>query len=259
MTAERARKTGPQRSERHFEQVVVRFAGDSGDALAIGGNHIIHLFRRNPDVNVVMFNNRVYGLTKGQFSPTSELGKRTRSSPHGSLDRPVNPASLALGSGCTFVARSAAVFTAHLRETLLKGKEHAGTSFVEVYQNCNIFNDGAFDGTVARGHRDQRVLYLKHGEPLAWGKRWGLAAKGLDLEVIELESEPDRCLVHDEGSLALAQALSRMDPAEGFPVPMGVFFRERLDTYDELVAGTARGREGSLQDLLSAGTTWTVR
>ena len=159
-----------------------------GDGLSIGGNHLLHAIRRNVDLNILLFNNRIYGLTKGQYSPTSESGKRTKSSPMGSLEEPFNPLTLALGAGAAYVARSVDVFTKHLREQLTAADAHTGTSFLEIYQNCNIFNDGAFVGFTDRKVRDEKVLYLKAGEPLVWGKeaRKGLALDGLKLKVVDI-------------------------------------------------------------------------
>jgi len=242
-------------------------SGD-GDALSIGGNHLIHLFRRNVDLNLMLFNNRIYGLTKGQYSPTSETGKRTKSSPMGSLEAPFNPIALALGAGAAWVARSVDVFTNHLRETLEAAHAHRGTSFVEIYQNCNIFNDGAFREFTERDVRDERVLYLTPGQPLVWGTavRRGLVLDGLALKVVELGdglTEAD-CLVHDPTNLALARLLATMAPEEGFPVPVGVFYDNPRPTYDEafraqVEQARARLGEGDLAKLLNSGDTWTVR
>ncbi|MEQ1569803.1 MAG: 2-oxoacid:ferredoxin oxidoreductase subunit beta [Myxococcota bacterium] len=238
-----------------------------GDALSIGGNHIIHLFRRNVDVKVMMFNNRIYGLTKGQYSPTSEVGKKTKSSPMGAIDAPFNPLLLAMGAGCTFVARSVDVFTKHLQETLHKANGHSGTAFVEIYQNCNIFNDGAFAGFTDRGDRDEKVLYLQHGQPLAWGKaeRHGLVLDGMALKVIPLTTPEDeaKVLLHDTTNKVLAQALAALDPLRGEPVPVGLFYTESRPTYDgQFVAQIKAAEEklgiGDLKKLLNSGDTWVV-
>jgi 2-oxoglutarate ferredoxin oxidoreductase subunit beta len=239
-----------------------------GDALSIGGNHIIHLFRRNVDLNVMMFNNKIYGLTKGQYSPTSELGKKTKSSPMGSIDAPFNPLLLAIGSGATYVCRSVDVFTKHLAEQVKAMHKHAGTSFIEIFQNCNIFNDNAWSDFTDRGARDEKVLYLEAGKPLIWGKtqRMGLVAQGFGgLAVIPVTSPEDeaRVVVHDPTNKALAMALTQLDPTQGQPVPMGVFYTEQRPTYDELFhsqieQATARKGIGDLQALLDEGDTWTV-
>ena len=159
-----------------------------GDGLSIGGNHLIHALRRNFDINMLLFNNRIYGLTKGQYSPTSEVGKKTKSTPFGSIDRPFNPLALALGAGGTFVARSIDVDAKHLQATMQASHAHKGTGFIEIYQNCNIFNDGAFDAFRGKQERQDNVLYLEHGQPLVWGSetRRGLVIDGLELKGIWL-------------------------------------------------------------------------
>jgi 2-oxoglutarate ferredoxin oxidoreductase subunit beta len=238
-----------------------------GDALSIGGNHIIHLFRRNVDLKVMMFNNRIYGLTKGQYSPTSEVGKKTKSTPMGSIDAPFNPLLLAIGAGCSFVSRSVDVFAKHLQDTLKRVNGHKGTAFIEIYQNCNIFNDGAFAGFTERGVRDERVLYLEDGKPLVWGKetRMGLVLDGLSLQMIPIAGPEDeeRCVKHDVTNKVLAQALAALDPNKGEPVPLGVFYVENRATYDEMFrsqmeqARTMQGM-GDLKKLIHAGDTWIV-
>jgi len=238
-----------------------------GDALSIGGNHIIHLFRRNVDLKVMMFNNRIYGLTKGQYSPTSEVGKKTKSTPMGSIDAPFNPLVLALGAGCTFVSRSVDVFTKHLQETLRKANGHKGTAFLEIYQNCNIFNDGAFAGFTERGDRDEKVLYLEDGKPLIWGKasRFGFVIEGFALKAIPIATPEDeaRVLVHDTRNKVLAQALAALDPNKGEPVPVGVFYTEDRPTYDGQFQAQVHEAEaklglGDLKKLVNQGDTWTV-
>ena len=237
-----------------------------GDGLSIGGNHLIHLFRRNVDLNVLLFNNQIYGLTKGQYSPTSEQGKRTASSPLGSLERPFDPLSLALGSGASFVARSVDLFATHLRDHLKRADRHRGTSFLEILQNCNIFNDGAFAGFTDKEVREERVLYLEHGRPLVWGaqQRKGLALDGLELVVVEVvDDDTSGVLVHDTGSRALARLLAELDGSDGFPVPVGIFFAEERDTYDGLFqAQVEEARktfgEGDLAALIDAGDTWEM-
>jgi 2-oxoglutarate ferredoxin oxidoreductase subunit beta len=248
------------------ELSVWMITGD-GDALSIGGNHIIHLFRRNLDIKVLMFNNRIYGLTKGQYSPTSEVGKRTKSTPMGSLDAPFNPLLLAIGAGSTFVSRSVDVFTKHLQGVLRTANGHKGTAFLEVYQNCNIFNDGAFAKFTDRGDRDEKVLYLEHGQPLVWGKehRHGLVLDGLRLKIVAVSSPEDEAglLVHDQTNKVLAQALAALDPAHGEPVPVGVFYVEDRPTYDEgfrqqMTDSKASLGVGDLDKLIKSGDTWMV-
>src|SRR5215217_2617245 len=174
-----------------------------GDALSIGGNHLIHAIRRNLDINIILFNNRIYGLTKGQYSPTSEFGKRTKSTPFGVIDYPLNPLSVALAAEATYVARSVDTFTTHLQMVVERAMRHRGVSFVEVYQNCNIFNDGAFDMFTDRGVKDERMIELQHGEPLVFGKEKNKGVrmrKDMHLEVVELGndiSESD-LISHDE-------------------------------------------------------------
>jgi 2-oxoglutarate ferredoxin oxidoreductase subunit beta len=242
-------------------------SGD-GDALSIGGNHLIHLMRRNVDVKLLLFDNRIYGLTKGQYSPTSEVGKKTKSTPFGSVDRPFNPISLALGAGATFVARSVDVFTPHLKQTMLDAHGHRGTAFVQIYQNCNIFNDGAFDDFREKKRRDDHTLPLKHGEPLLFGKN---RDRGIRLDkqfrpkIVELGNgvtEKD-ILVHDErGPIGYLAMLAELAPPH-FPLPIGVIRREQAPTFDESVRAqidqvTADQGIGDLEQALNAGQTWTV-
>jgi 2-oxoglutarate/2-oxoacid ferredoxin oxidoreductase subunit beta len=242
-------------------------ATGDGDSLSIGGNHIIHLFRRNVDVKVMMFNNRIYGLTKGQYSPTSEMGKKTKSTPMGSIDAPFNPLLLALGAGASFIGRSVDVFTKHLQETLHKANGHKGTAFVEIYQNCNIFNDGAFAKFTDRGDRDEKVLYLEHGKPLAWGKaqRYGFVLHGMRLQMVPVAGPEDeaKLVVHDVHDRALATALASLDPEHGDPVPVGLFYTEHRATYDSMFAAQAEQAVGTLgigdlNALIHEGDTWIV-
>ena len=242
-------------------------SGD-GDAFSIGGNHVIHLMRRNIDVNLLMFDNRIYGLTKGQYSPTSEVGKKTKSTPYGSVDRPFNPTSVALGAGATFVARSIDIHAKHLKQTLKDAHDHNGTSFVQIFQNCNIFNDGAFDHFSDKKLRDEHLVELKHGEPLIFGKqrdrgiRRGSPGR---LEVVELGagiSEED-LLVHDErGPLGYLITLSEMKPPQ-FPMPVGVLRRVEEPTVDagihrQIAEITERKGAGDLEKIIHSGNTWTV-
>lgn len=247
------------------ELMVWVITGD-GDALSIGGNHIIHSMRRNTDIKVIMFNNRIYGLTKGQASPTSELGKRTKSTPAGTIDQPVMPLSVALTAEATLVARAVDTHTEHLQETLEAAGRHRGSVFVEVLQNCNIFNDGAWRAFTDREVRDDRMLVLRHGEPLIFGKERdrGIRFDGLHPEVVMLGdgvTEADLA-VHDETDPTLAYILSRMFYPE-FPVPVGVLRRVSQPTHDQLMsaqieAARAQQGEGDLRGLLFSGETWTV-
>ncbi len=242
-------------------------SGD-GDALSIGGNHIIHLMRRNVDVKLLLFDNRIYGLTKGQASPTSERGKRTKSTPFGSVDRPFDPVALALGAGATFIARSIDVHTTHLKDTLTAAHAHHGTAFVQIYQNCNIFNDGAFDAFREKAVREDGTVALRHGEPLVFG---AAADRGIRLnaahqpEVVRLGdgvSEKD-LVVHDEGgSLGYLAMLAEMAPPR-LPVPIGVLRRVELPTFEDGVHAQIAGvigdkGPGNLAKALRAGQTWDV-
>jgi 2-oxoglutarate ferredoxin oxidoreductase subunit beta len=250
------------------ELMVWVITGD-GDALSIGGNHILHSMRRNVDIKVVMFNNRIYGLTKGQASPTSELGKKTKSSPAGTVDFPVQPLSIALAAEASFVARSVDTQTEHLQETLSRAGYHHGSVFVEVLQNCNIFNDGAYREFTDREVRDDRTLVLEHGKPMIFGKDRdkGIRLNGLHPEIVTIGqngvSEAD-LLVHDEEAEDpyLAYMLSRMWWPD-FPVPVGVLRRIQRPTHDRLMVGQiedaiTRQGEGDLEKLLVSGETWTV-
>jgi 2-oxoglutarate ferredoxin oxidoreductase subunit beta len=239
-----------------------------GDALSIGGNHILHSMRRNVDITVVMFNNRIYGLTKGQVSPTSEFGKRTKSTPFGSVDHPISPLTVAIAAEASFVARSVDTHTEHLQQTLDAAGRHRGSTFVEVLQNCNIFNDGAWREFTERDVRDDRMLVLEHGAPMVFGKDRdkGIRLNGLHPEVVTLGdgiSEAD-LLVHDAHAEEpyLALMLSRMQWPE-YPVPVGVVRDVRRPTHDELLTDqveTARAKqgEGDLAKTLLAGEVWTV-
>jgi 2-oxoglutarate ferredoxin oxidoreductase subunit beta len=244
-------------------------ATGDGDAMSIGGNHLIHALRRNVGLKVLMFNNRIYGLTKGQYSPTSEQGKRTASTPQGSVDYPFNPLALALGAGATFVARSVDVFLPHLKEVLRRAAAHRGSAFVEIYQNCNIFNDGAFAAMTEKEHRDDATLVLEQGKPLVFGKERdrGIALRGTELEVVELgaggATEAD-LLVWDERapSPVLAFLAAHLQPPR-FPTPIGVIRQTELPSYEEGVRGqidaeVAKGGAGDFAELLHSGDLWTV-
>jgi len=240
-----------------------------GDGLSIGGNHLIHAIRRNLDFNIVLFNNRIYGLTKGQCSPTSPLGKVTRSTPMGALDNPIHPLSVAIGCEATFVARTIDVNIKHLGYVLKRAAEHEGTAFVEVYQNCVVFNDGAFKYATDRATKADTIIELEHGKPLIFGKDRdkGIRLHGLDPEVVQLGKgiTEDDLLFHDERSTepSLAYLLSRMRHEDGFPEPIGVFRAIDAPRYDvELNRQIEQAREkrgpGDLQNLFASGETWTV-
>jgi 2-oxoglutarate ferredoxin oxidoreductase subunit beta len=238
-----------------------------GDALSIGGNHLIHALRRNVNLTILLFNNEIYGLTKGQYSPTSPLGKVTKSTPMGSLDRPFNPLSLAIGAEATFVARSIDTDRAHLTEVLRAAAKHRGSAFVEIFQNCNIFNDGAFD--FVREEKENRIR-LVHGAPIRFGAE---DEKGVRLrpdgsaEVVEVgEAGEDALMIHDAHHTEPSQAfaLSRLTQSTVGASPIGIFRQVERPVYDELMAeqlSTARQQrgEGDLEQLLHAGDTWTIR
>jgi 2-oxoglutarate ferredoxin oxidoreductase subunit beta len=246
-------------------------ATGDGDSLSIGGNHTIHMLRRNVGLKVLMFNNKIYGLTKGQYSPTSEVGKKAKSTPFGSVDRPFSPLSLALGSEATFIARSVDVFQQHLKETLRKAAAHQGSAYIEILQNCNIFNDGAWETITEREARSEQVVQLDHGKPLIFGKNRdkGIRLVGLDLEVVALGNgitEKD-LLVHDEHNPnpVYAFALSRMDSMPGFPTPIGVLRAlQGVPRYEDLIQQQireviAKKGKGDLAKLLRAGDTWELK
>jgi 2-oxoglutarate/2-oxoacid ferredoxin oxidoreductase subunit beta len=238
-----------------------------GDALSIGGNHIIHLLRRNVDLQVLLFNNQIYGLTKGQYSPTSEQGKVTKSTPYGSLDHPFNPIALALGADASFVARTLDRDPKHMTEVLRRAHAHKGSSFVEIYQNCNIFNDGAFFQFTEKDTKSTRAIMLEHGRPLVYdGGRRGLRLEEFRLASIDLETgdwSPDDCLIYDETSRELAGIVSRIFFNPSLPQPIGVFYREDRPTYETLAARQiedvrVKKGDGDLEALLRQGDTWEI-
>ncbi len=238
-----------------------------GDALSIGGNHFLHTLRRNVGLKVVLFNNRIYGLTKGQYSPTSEFGTRTRSSPQGSIDHPMHPISVAIGAEVTFVARAIDTDVQHLQYVLKRASEHRGTAFVEVYQNCQVFNPGAFGFATDRTAKADNVLYLEHGQPLIFGKNRekGIRLNGDLLEVVPVDKVPrDDLIIHDERNPdpSMAFRLARMHYPD-FPEPMGVFLAQQKPVYEDLLmeqihAARAKSGPGQLAALFAAGETWTV-
>ena len=243
--------------------------GGDGDMLSIGGNHLIHALRRNVDLKILMFNNQIYGLTKGQYSPTSSIGKVTKSTPFGSVDHPFNPLSVALGAEATFVARTHDTDRGHMQEVFRRAYEHRGAAFVEVYQNCNVFNDGAYDDLLRRDARADMLIPLVHGEPIRFGAegQHGVAqnefAELVVGEVAELGEQ--RLLVHDEArpDPTLAFALSRLSSDPHSPTPIGVFRSvERpvyaLEVQAQVDAEVDRQGPGDLAGLISSGATWTV-
>ena len=244
-------------------------SGD-GDLLSIGGNHTIHIMRRNVDVNILLLNNRIYGLTKGQYSPTSEFGKKTKSTPMGSADYPVNPLLLALGAGCTFVARTIDIDVKHQEEMLLRAAAHRGTSLIEIYQDCNIYNHQAWFYASQKDTKASTTVLLEHGKPLIFGENRdkGIRVNGTKLEIVSLGNAPggvseSDLLVHDETDRGLAFLLAGMLQPE-FPEPLGVLFcTEAQRGYDEIVheqirRAVEKNGEGDLAALLNEGDTWVV-
>ena len=243
-----------------------------GDALSIGGNHLIHAMRRNVDMKMIMFNNRIYGLTKGQASPTSPIGKKTKSTPLGTIETPIIPLNLVAAAEASFIARSVDTHSEHLQEMMQRAGEHSGAAFLEVLQNCNIFNDGAWRDFTDKSVKEDRMLVLKHGEPMIYGaeKNKGIRLNGLRPEVVTIGENGVSVAdlwVHDETDpdATRTQILSRMWWPD-FPVPVGVFRRVPRPTHDQLLveqidgAKAARASKGpvDLQKLLASGETWTV-
>ena len=240
-----------------------------GDALSIGGNHLIHALRRNVNVKILLFNNKIYGLTKGQYSPTSEQGKVTKSTPFGSLDTPFNPVSLALGAEASFVARTIDSDRKHLQSVLRAAADHRGASFIEIYQNCPIFNDDAFSPLKEPASRDDRLVRLEHGERITFGagRAHGLRFNRYGgLEPVDIAGAgEDSLLVHDAHAAdpSYAFALSRLDSSDFAHTPIGVFRQVERPSYDELMAAqleSARQRqgEGDMAALLAGPDTWQV-
>ena len=238
-----------------------------GDALSIGGNHTIHLLRRNLDINVMLFNNRIYGLTKGQYSPTSELGKITKSTPMGSLDRPFNPLALALGSQAGFVARAIDRETAQLQSMIQRAHSHSGSSFIEIYQNCNIFNDGAFAPMTEKETKADNVLWLENNKPLVFGKELnkGIRLDGNVPKVVEIGDKwtTNDLLVHNETDWTIAMLLSNFTYQDEFPNPIGVFYSVDEPIYEVMLAEQIKFAKknkgiGDMQTLLDGADNWVV-
>ncbi len=242
-----------------------------GDSLSIGGNHTIHLLRRNFDVNILLFNNQIYGLTKGQYSPTSEEHKITKSSPYGSVDHPFNPLALAMGADATFVARSMDRDPKHLQESLLRSHKHKGASFLEIYQNCNIFNDGAFEMFTEKGSKPEETLFLTQSEPLIFGaaKNKGIKLDGFKPVVVNLEEghSKDELWIHDEKDFYKAQILVRMFDDQHkdshLPRPFGVFYETERACYEDVMKlqieeVIATKGKGNLDKLLRGSEVWEI-
>ncbi len=241
--------------------------GGDGDMLSIGGNHLIHALRRNVNLTILLFNNQIYGLTKGQYSPTSEVGKVTKSTPLGSLDHPFNPISVALGAEATFVARTHDMDRKHMQATLTAAHAHRGAAFVEIYQNCNVFNDGAFEAVTGKANRSSMLIPLEHGKPIRFGEEqergvmMGNDGRPRIVDVAEVGEA--NLLVHDQADTGLAFQLSRLSRGPTEPTPIGVFQQLARPEYSDMVthqlaaAAEQRG-PGDLHELLHSGATWTV-
>jgi len=240
-----------------------------GDGLSIGGNHLLHLLRRNVDINVMLFNNHVYGLTKGQYSPTSGVGMKTKSSPMGSIDHPVDPVRFALGCGATFVARTTDTNQKHMVETFKAAHEHKGISFIEIFQNCVIFNDKTWEPVTGRENRDEQILLLEEGKPLVFGadRDKGIRLNGLDPEIVFLGEDgvsENELLVHNPktSSLSHANLLALMSYPD-FPTPLGILRQVESETYEnavtnQLALAKSKQGEGDLQELLAGTDSWIV-
>jgi len=242
--------------------------GGDGDFLSIGGNHLIHALRRNVNLTLLLFNNQIYGLTKGQYSPTSEPGKVTKSTPFGSLETPFNPVSLALGAEATFVARTHDMDRKHMMSVMKQAHDHRGSALVEIYQNCNVFNDGAFEDITRRSVRDEMLIELEDGQPIRFGaeKQRGVVLEGQGAQIVEVDDVgEDALLVHDTSRVnpAIAFALSRLAVGPHEPTPVGVFRAVQGTEYAEaadqqLAAAQSKAGAGELEALLRSGATWTV-
>lgn len=241
-----------------------------GDGLSIGGNHTIHLLRRNFNVNILLFNNQIYGLTKGQYSPTSEENKITKSTPMGSIDHPFNPLALALGADATFVARTMDRDPKHLQAMLIRANQHKGASFLEIYQNCNIFNDGAFEIFTEKGSKAQETLFLEQGKPLLFGPNLekGIKLDGFTPKVVTIgqDASADECWIHDEKDMYKAQILVRIFDNPGkeghLPRPFGVFYQTDRPCYEDMLVqqiDQAKAKKpADLDKLLRGNEVWTI-
>ena len=239
-----------------------------GDGLSIGGNHLLHCLRRNIDLKIILFNNRIYGLTKGQYSPTSHQGHRTRSTPMGSIDYPLNPISVALSAEATFVARTQDTNTKHLSEVLRRAAQHKGAAFVEIYQNCVVLNPTAWKHTTDSEVRDDNIVFLEEGQPLIFGldRNQGIRMNGTEPEIVYLDNgtSKDELVVHREGreNASYAYMLSRMEYPL-MPLPFGVLRAVEKPSYtdmmfDQITAATAQKGRGDLEALFNSGDTWVV-
>ena len=248
-------------------QLSVWIATGDGDAMSIGGNHFIHVLRRNIDMNILLFNNRIYGLTKGQYSPTSEVGKVTKSTPLGSLDYPFNPPALAFGASATFIARTIDRELKHMGNIIKLSEQHKGTSFIEIYQNCNIFNDGAFSNLTDKEVKSDNVIAVEENMPMIFGKEKnkGLILDGHNFKVVAIGDNVslDDLMVHNPEDKTLGLMLSEMTYDESLPVPIGILYKENKPTYESmLVKQIEKAKDMSkndLQAMIAGPNTWHVK
>jgi len=244
-------------------ELSVWIATGDGDGLSIGGNHLAHILRRNVDVNILLFNNQIYGLTKGQYSPTSPVGQRTKTSPMGSVDRPFHPVSFALGCNATFVARTYDTNMKHMEYVFEAAARHRGASFVEIYQNCVIFNDGCFDDIVAKDVRDDKIIDLVPGQPMVFGKEHDKGIKVEGFEILVTDAAQATTWDPTMTSSAPAYTMSMMGPHPGMPNPIGIFRSVEAPSFEQAVraqieSATARAGAGTLKELIYSGETWDV-
>lgn len=250
-------------------ELSVWVATGDGDGLSIGGNHLIHLCRRNLDIKILLFNNQIYGLTKGQYSPTSEFGKITKSTPYGSIDHPFNPLLLTLGAEASFVARALDRDPKHLQEIIRRAAEHRGTSFIEVYQNCNVFNDGAFFQFTEKETKDDNVLMLEHGKPMIFGKNKdkGVVLENFTPRVVSIadgKHSANDLMVHNEKDTMLSFILARMSNIPDLPRPVGVLYAVQRPLYEaemnrQIETAIQKQGEGDLEKLFNRGETWDIQ
>jgi len=250
-------------------ELAVWVATGDGDGLSIGGNHLIHICRRNLDIKILLFNNQIYGLTKGQYSPTSEFGKVTKSTPYGSVDHPFNPLLVALGAEASFVARTLDRDPKHMQAVIRRAAEHKGTSFVEIYQNCNVFNDGAFFPFTEKDTKDDNVIAIEHGKPMIFGKEKdkGIKLDGFTPTVVSLKDgkhSVSDLIVHNEKDTMLSFILARMSSFPELPRPIGVVYDINRPLYEgemsrQIQQSIQKQGEGNLEKLLNHGETWTIQ
>ncbi len=250
-------------------ELAVWVATGDGDGLSIGGNHLIHICRRNLDIKILLFNNQIYGLTKGQYSPTSEFGKVTKSTPYGSVDHPFNPLLVALGAEASFVARTLDRDPKHMQAVIRRAAEHKGTSFVEIYQNCNVFNDGAFFAFTEKETKDDNVIAIEHGKPMIFGKEKdkGIKLDGFTPTVVSLKDgkhSVSDLIVHNEKDTMLSFILARMSSFPELPRPIGVVYDVNRPLYEgemsrQIQQSIQKQGEGNLEKLLNHGETWTIQ